>query len=273
MLFKKLLIILNVCLLTSYSIAENRVSEVVSAEDIEWGYLNPLRGELSPGAADLWGDRTKDGATGMLVRFNKGFSSPPHIHNITYRGVVIEGLMHNDDPSAEKMWLPTGSFWTQPAGEEHITAADGETNLIYLEIDSGPYLVMPSKEKFDNGERPLNLHRSNMVWLDHKHNHNVSDAGGKITFLWGSEKPGELGGTLLKIPAGFNGVIESSSPEFRAVVIQGAMDYQSSEIKKEKVLTAGSYFSSTGEFVHEISIPKGKEAVVYIRSNNDFQLK
>ena len=81
---------------------------VIATDDIEWGLLNPLRGEASPRAADLWGDLTKDMATGMSVKFNKGFSSPPHIHNITYRGVVIEGLMHNDDPSAEKMWLPTG---------------------------------------------------------------------------------------------------------------------------------------------------------------------
>lgn len=94
--------------------------------ELNWGYLNPLRGKNSPGAANLWGDRTKDTATGMLVRFNKGFVSPPHIHNISYRGIVIEGLMHNDDPSAEKMWMLAGSFWTQPAGENHITAANGE---------------------------------------------------------------------------------------------------------------------------------------------------
>lgn len=58
--------------------------KVVPADDVEWGYLNPLRGVLSPGAADLWGDRTTDSATGMLVRFKQGFESPPHIHNITF---------------------------------------------------------------------------------------------------------------------------------------------------------------------------------------------
>ena len=58
-------------------------TKIVTAENVEWGYLNPARGDKSPGAADLWGDRTKDTATGMLVRFNKGFESPPHIHNIT----------------------------------------------------------------------------------------------------------------------------------------------------------------------------------------------
>ncbi|EKO3803681.1 TPA: DUF4437 domain-containing protein [Vibrio harveyi] len=118
-------------------------------------YLNPLRGVLSLGAANLWGDRTTGTATGMLVRFNKGFESPPHIHNITYRGIVIDGLMHNDDPTSAKMWRPTGSFWTQPAGEDHTTAANGDINLTSLEIDADPYLVKPSKEQFNNGERPL----------------------------------------------------------------------------------------------------------------------
>lgn len=36
--------------------------------------------------------------------------------------------------------MPLGSFWTQPSGEVHITAAKGEENIAYVEIDSGPDL-------------------------------------------------------------------------------------------------------------------------------------
>jgi len=61
------------------------------------------------------------------------------------------------------MWLPADSFWTQPAGENHITAADGENNLIYLEIDNGPYLVLAKEKAFDNGERPINIDERNLV--------------------------------------------------------------------------------------------------------------
>ena len=150
------------CLVTA---SESQL-EIVLTENINWGHLNPLRGDKSPGAANLWGDRTTNTATGMLVRFNRGFSSPPHIHNISYRGIVIEGVLHNAHPDNEKSWMPTGSYWTQPAGHNHITAANGETNLIYLEIDTGPYLVKPSLEQFENGEHPINVHASNMVWLN-----------------------------------------------------------------------------------------------------------
>ena len=146
-------------LLGFLSIPTSLASEVtvISTDKIDWGLLNPLRGDASPRAADLWGDRTQDEATGLLVKFKQGFSSPPHSHNITYRGVVIHGALHNDDPTAERLWLSPGSFWTQPAGENHITAASGKENLIYLEIESGPYLVLPSDQAFDNGERPINM--------------------------------------------------------------------------------------------------------------------
>jgi quercetin dioxygenase-like cupin family protein len=260
-------------LLAAQVIASAGTSEVVAASAIEWGYLNPLRGKLSPGAADLWGDRTADKATGMLVRFNKGFSSPPHIHNITYRGVVIEGLMHNDDPGAEIMWLPTGSFWTQPAGENHITAADGETNMIYLEIDSGPYLVQPADGQFDNGERPLNLHDSNIVWLDKSDVHRIAVDGAKSTFLWGSVAQGELGGSMVKLPSGFKGQIATEASEFRAVVIQGEITYNSVDLKEEQLLSAGSYFGSNGGFEHEVSVQAKSEVTLYIRANDKYRIQ
>ncbi|MGL6258939.1 DUF4437 domain-containing protein [Vibrio sp. WXL210] len=253
------------------SFADDSQSKVVSAQNIEWGYLNPLRGALSPGAADLWGDRTTDTATGMLVRFNQGFESPPHIHNITYRGIVIDGLMHNDDPSAEKMWMPTGSFWTQPAGEDHTTAANGETNLIYLEINAGPYLVQPSAEQFDNGERPLNLHANNIVWLDSNDLHDIRAQGVQSTYVWG--EPAQMSGSMIKLPAGFKGTIATTASEFRAVVIAGDVNYNSSEQTAAQDLAAGSYFESTGEFTHALTNSGDSEATIYIRTNNKYQVK
>ena len=246
-------------------------SEVITASEVQWGYLNPLRGDKSPGAANLWGDRTKNVPTGMLVRFNKGFSSPPHIHNITYRGVVIEGQMHNDDPDAAATWMPTGSFWTQPAGENHITAANGEDNLIFLEIDSGPYLVKPSDQHFDNGETSINLHESNLVWLDKSDAKVVEGGNAEMTALWGSNKSGQLGGTKVKLPADFNGQITVNANEFRAIVISGSTEYQSTENPNADVLTAGSYFGSTGQFIHQLNTAS-KGAMIYIRTDGKYQL-
>jgi quercetin dioxygenase-like cupin family protein len=248
------------------------VNEVVTADAVEWGWLNPLRGDKSPAAGKLWGDRTKNEPAGFLVKFNKGFSSPPHIHNITYRGVVIKGLLHNDDEQAEKQWLPAGSYWQQPAGEAHITAADGEENMAFLDIQEGPYLVQPTDEAFDNGERPINVDKTNLVWLNAKDIEWVSEKSNVETaFLWGSHEKNQLRATLLKLPAGFNGKIKNLSPNFRAVVISGGISHQFSKKEDKKELNAPSYFG-----VEEDSksiITTDQETVIYIRSNGDFKVK
>ncbi|WP_020211106.1 DUF4437 domain-containing protein [Gilvimarinus chinensis] len=252
--------------------AENlEKSNVTTFDKVTWGYLNPLRGVKSPGAADLWGDRTKNEATGMLVRFKKGFSSPPHIHNITYRGVVIEGLMHNDDPNADEMWLPTGSFWTQPAGESHITEAQGTNNLIYLEIDSGPYLVEPSEKHFDNGERPLNVHASNIIWLDELALEFVQGKGINVAYLWEDDlQDSKVTGYLIKFNPETMAKISTDATEFRSVVIDGIIEYESAEIEGSESMQPGSYFSSIGDFEHIIST--NEESIIYVRANKEIKI-
>ncbi|MEM9489571.1 MAG: DUF4437 domain-containing protein, partial [Myxococcota bacterium] len=47
---------------------------MVSASEVEWEQLNPARGENSPKAATLWGERTGPGPSGFLLRPVDGFS-------------------------------------------------------------------------------------------------------------------------------------------------------------------------------------------------------
>ena len=149
---------------TISEIIENPTNKIGLSSDINWEQMNPARGDKSPLAGTIWGDRKAEVPTGYIGKFVDGFSSPPHIHNVTYRAIVMKGLIHNDDPEAENMWMPVGSFWTQPAGESHITSAKGEGTMAYIEIDNGPYLVKPTTESFDDGERPINIDASNIVW-------------------------------------------------------------------------------------------------------------
>lgn len=221
-------LILITSLISVPTFADEHESKVIPANKVKWGYLNPLRGEQSPGAADLWGDRTADTATGMLVRFRKGFESPPHIHNITYRGIVIEGQMHNDDPTAEKMWMPAGSFWTQPAGE-----------------------------------RPLNVHKDNLVWLDKNDVNNINAKGVQTTYLWGDTET--MYGSMIKLPAGFKGEISTDADEFRAVIIAGNVQYSSKSNSQN--LSAGSFVESGGKFIHSLENTSDIPATIYIRSN------
>ncbi|WP_027420285.1 DUF4437 domain-containing protein [Crocinitomix catalasitica] len=248
----------------------NPTNIVKLSSEIEYEKLNPARGDQSPQAGTIWGDRNGTEATGFLAKFVDGFSSPPHIHNITYRAVVIKGLIHNDDPNAEKMWMPSGSFWTQPQGEAHITAVKGEENIALVEIDNGPYLVHSTEQAIDNGERPINIDVANVVWLNSNRSNWVSDESkAELSFLWESDQ-GK--GLFLKLPAGFKGTINSEGTVFHAVVIQGELTYTLPQGEEQKMLDPGSYFGATSNSVHSIQNHTELETLVYIRTNADFQV-
>ncbi|MBT8207228.1 MAG: DUF4437 domain-containing protein [Acidimicrobiia bacterium] len=246
---------------------------------MDWEQLNPARGDQSPKAGTLWGDRKGTGPTGFLVQFVDGFSSPPHIHNVSYRGVVVSGLVHNDDPSAAPMWMPPGSYWTQPKGEAHITAARGGTNVAYIEIEEGPYLVLPVAESFDSGERPINVDESNIVWLDasntawvHHSEAPTSARSAEVAFLWGDPQDGRLNGTLLKLPPGYRGKIHSHGSTFRAVVIRGRIALRASRRAGVETLPPGSSFSSSGPSVHHVSGDREKGCIIYVRAAGSFDV-
>ena len=214
--------------------------------------------------------------SGAIIEFVDGFSSPPHIHNITYRAVVIDGMVHNDDPKAEKMWMGPGSFWTQPAGETHITAAKkGSRGAAFLEIFSGPYLVQPSTKEFDNGERPINVTSGNIVWLDtsdirwlHAGKEPSQDVGPKVAFLWGDVKGNRQNGTFLKLPPGFSGKLRGNDAWLRAVLIKGKMTHTSSHGAKD--LGPGSYFAGKGVAEHDLACKAGNECVLYVRTKGRY---
>lgn len=250
--------------------------EVKLASEIKWRQLNPARGDASPQAGTIWGDQTKEGESGFLVKFVDGFSSPPHIHNITYRGIVLGGGLHNDDPKAEPMWMPAGSYWTQPAGEVHITAARG-SSIGYVEIQSGPYLVKPSAEVFDNGERPINVDVENIVWLNASNttwiqgelDSNASKKA-KMTFMWGDPNGDQINSTMVKLPKGFTGKLRTESSTFKVIVIDGQTKLHLENGNDEIKLTAGGYFGSEGTASHHITSEDG--ATIYVRTKGKYSV-
>ena len=173
-----------------------------------------------------------------------------------------------DDPEAAAMWMPAGSFWTQPAGEVHITAASGSENVAIIEIEEGPYLVKPVGEAFDNGERPINVDVSNIVWVDPP-GMQASANGPKLAYLWGNLKGDQSNGTFVKLPAGFTGKIHSHGSTFRAVVIKGELQYLGANAT---TLAPGSYFSSKGESLHQISSKAVEESIIYVRTDGRYDV-
>lgn len=265
------LVAITLSLFLSYnSFASEEVSKsnVLLKSDVEWEQLNPARGDASPQAANLWGVRTEKGPAGFLLKPKDGFRSPPHIHNISYRGVVISGLLHNDDPAAADMWMESGSYWTQPAGEVHITAAKGDNTLAYIEVDDD-FGVLHAHKAFDSGEKPVNVDISNIVWVDYAENN--SNQNVKVAYLWDKINGNKSYGLLIKLPKKFSGYLQTNASTFHAVVIKGNLEYQDSENPKLVTLEAGSYFGSKGDSKHKLSRSL-EETIIYIRADDKFRV-
>lgn len=162
--------------------------------------------------------------------------------------------------------MSPGSFWTQPAGESHITAAKGES-IAYVGIDSGPYLVKPIENNFDNGKQPINISSDNIMWLNNRQASMLENNRSEIAFLW---KKDNLKGQLIKIKSGFSGEILNSGNIFHAVIIKGELEYGSDD---PKTLDPGSYFTSTEESKHSVSSANNSDCIVYIRTNGDLKVK
>ncbi|GAB5389818.1 MAG: DUF4437 domain-containing protein [Alphaproteobacteria bacterium] len=256
--------------------------EVVPATAVDYQPLNPARGDASPQAGVLWGDIRQDVPTGTIIKFAPDFSSPPHIHNITYRGVVLTGAVHNDDPKAENMWMGPGSFWTQPAGESHITAAkpgpDGAS--AFLEILEGPYLVQPASEAFHNGEHPVNLEAGNVIWIEASdiswvHASPADDTGtagtsAELAFLWGEPKDGSKNGSFVKLTEGFAGTLTGNDDWLRSVVIQGQITHQVTDVTESAQLEPGSYFGAGQSTTHNIQCTANQDCILYISTTGKY---
>lgn len=275
---KKHVAIALALLLATGTISQAATTKILLKSEVKFDQLNPARGDKSPLAGTLWGNRKGTGPSGFLLKTIDGFQSPPHIHNASYKAVVIDGLFHNDDPKAEYMWMPPGSFWTQPKGEDHITAAKGADTMALVHIEEGPYLVQPSKDAFDSHERPVNVDRGNIVWLNASNITWVDQPGRltfangpKVAFLWGNPDGAQLNGTFIKLPAGFEGTIRSNGSIFGAVIIKGMPQYKVSETDV-KTMEPGSYFGSEGDTEHRVSSSAKEETIIYVRTNDKYDI-
>ncbi len=248
---------------------------VVLASEVQFDQLNPARGDQSPKAGTLWGDRAGTGPTGFLFAPVDGFQSPPHVHNVSYRGVVIRGLVHNDDPAAQNIWMPTGSFWTQPKGHVHITAAKGSDTLAYIEIEAGPYLVFPTDKAFASGEVPVNVDATNIVWLDASDTTWVDASNAtepQVSFVWRSPENAQLNGSLVQLPTGFTAKINTRGPSFRAVMVRGQLAHRIPKAADSTALAPGDYFSSEGNAVHHVACSAAQACVFYVRADGSFRV-
>ncbi len=244
-------------------------SGVVLVSDADWQQLNPKRGDQSPKAATLWGDRAGPGPSGFLLKPVDGFSSPPHVHTAPYLGVVISGAIHNAEPSAEVLFLPPGSFWTQPEGAVHITACSRDC-LAYIEFEGG-YDVLPVEGATGDPATAVALQPASIPWED-RTGPPASANGPQVAELWGDPQAGQPSGSLVRIPAGKTGTIRTDTWMFHAVAIDGRAKYREEGKNQAAPLDPGAYFLARAGSDHQISCGEEADCTLYVRSRGRIQV-
>lgn len=127
--------------------------------------------------------------------------------------------------------------------------------------------MKPIDEAFDNGERPINIEFSNLVWLDKNTSKVIhSDSRAEISFLI---EEAEYRSLFIKLPKGFDGKIETNGEIAHAVVIQGELSYTMPMTKTQQYLDLGSYFGSSNKSTHRVKNTSNLETILYVRTNGD----
>ena len=106
------------------------------ADAIKWE-AGPLKGTQ---VAKLWGDWTKSGPYGVLVKFNAGLMNPLHKHTQTLKIVVLSGTFVHHPEGGVETKLGPGSYLLQVAGKNHVSGCTAGADCEFF---------MTSGDKFD----------------------------------------------------------------------------------------------------------------------------
>jgi len=109
------------------------------AESLKWED-GPVKGTH---VAKLWGDWTKGGPYGVLVKFDAGLMHPLHRHSNTLKIVVLKGtFVHQPEGGAETKLGP-GSYLLQAGGKNHVSGCSAEAECEFFMSSGDKFNFIP----------------------------------------------------------------------------------------------------------------------------------
>jgi len=112
------------------------------AEAIKWE-PGPTPGTK---VAKLWGDSSKGGHYGMLVKFDAGLMHPLHYHTNTLKLIMITGTLMLKPDNGQEHKLGPGSYILQAGRAKHVSGCAAGAECQFL-------LTSDAKFDFINAEK------------------------------------------------------------------------------------------------------------------------
>jgi anti-sigma factor ChrR (cupin superfamily) len=101
--------------------AKSQAIVITPDSDVKFQSFDPTDKEgKGPQISVVFGDLSKKGPIGYLLKVPAGSASPAHTHTSDDYAVVIKGAMSNFAPGTEDKALGPGATWFQPASVAHV---------------------------------------------------------------------------------------------------------------------------------------------------------
>jgi len=139
----KVLVALVAVFLLALSVEAASSKEVVwPADAIKWE-AGPLPGVH---VAKLWGDWTKGGPYGVLVKFDAGHMNDLHKHTQTLKIVMISGTFVYQPKGGTESKIGPGSYLVQPGGKWHISGCAAGADCEFFMTSADKFDLIPAKK-------------------------------------------------------------------------------------------------------------------------------
>ena len=132
--------------------AKGKAPVITGASDLKW---DPYAPGVPLQVAKLWGDRTKGGEYGMLLKLPPGFEAGSHSHTADYEAVLVQGTwIHSNDGDAAPKELSPGSYVFQPGKQNHNDVCKSKTDCIVFIHQHAKGDFIPAKTAAKPAEAP-----------------------------------------------------------------------------------------------------------------------
>lgn len=138
----RIVIATGLVLAATACLADGAKDVIMPAASIQWE-----DGPEGTKVAKLWGDMTKGGPFGVLVKFNPGVTHALHKHTHDLKIVVLAGSYWHTPEGGTQALLGPGSYLLAVGGQNHTSGCTAEAACEFLMTGDDKFDLIPAGHK------------------------------------------------------------------------------------------------------------------------------
>ncbi len=115
---------------------------IMPADAMKWE-AGPLKGVQ---VAQLWGDWSKGGPYGVLVKFEAGVMNPLHKHTHTLKIVVLSGTFVHQPKGGVEEKVGPGGYLLQAGGQYHVSGCAPGAECEFFMTSTDKFDLIPAEK-------------------------------------------------------------------------------------------------------------------------------